>query len=146
MEHAYHLYRPFFCPLTLGLLHYLSSGTLTAILFKCLASHSRSHGIQLLAIIVPQTLTCCLAMLHLTSHYFKNSLERCVDSVLSFSLKVLMLCSTTSFPLLLIYLCNKYTSVYCPTHHSDSTPYFFTFLGLYVLNFRLPCHDCVFIK
>ena len=102
-----------FHPSTLGLLHHLSSRMLTALFtsgwlpilgwVKCP-----------LALVVQQNLSpCCLPMFQLISHYYKNCLDRCDDSGLSFCLKVTILHPTTSVPL---HLAN--ITQYCPTHHS----------------------------
>jgi len=47
--------------------------------FRRLPSPSRSRGMPLLALTVPQTLTFLLAMSELTSHCYKNSLDRCEE-------------------------------------------------------------------
>ena len=55
MDRNYHLHKS--CLSTLARLRNLSSGTLTAPFFKHLPSPSGSHGMPLLALLVPQTLT-----------------------------------------------------------------------------------------
>jgi hypothetical protein len=79
--------------------------------FTWLSSHSRSRGIPLLALIVPQTLTLYLAMFQLLSHYYRNCLDRCDDSGLSFCLKVIILCPPTSSPGMRIYPCCRHNPI-----------------------------------
>jgi hypothetical protein len=88
----------------------------------------------LLTLIVPQTVTFCLAMFQLLSHYHRNCLVRCDYCGLSFCLKVIILCPPTPSPRPRTYPCCRHNPI-VPHTPLTSTPYFVIFLGLCIRNF-----------
>ena len=77
MDCTYHSHKSY--PSTLAQLRHHSSRMRTFLLSSACLPHSRSCGIPLLALIVPQTLTFLSSNVWAVSHCYKNCLDRCEE-------------------------------------------------------------------
>jgi hypothetical protein len=107
------------CHSTLTPRRHLSSETLVT-LFQAFAFPSRSGGMPLLALIVPQTTRFLSSMFELISHCYKNALDKCDDFSIRFCLKVITLCPKTYFPQLSISQCCRYSPILPPSPFSPA--------------------------
>ena len=133
-----------FCPFTLGLLHHLFSGMLTALFSSGWLHILGQVECSLLVLIVPQTLAFLSSNVSANLTLFQKWLDRCDDSGLSCCLKVMKLCPPSFAPQLHISSCYRYNNPDTTSHTIlTSTTCSVIFTELHIPNSRWPFHEIV---